>query len=524
MRPVQASTAVEAPVRVAELMACLSIATDLGMGQPVDYALTSCIVGVRLGDALGFDTETLQDVYYEALLRYVGCNAETDWMASLLGDELAFRAEFAKIDSANPAEVLSLVVRFIRRANADKSALRVAQLVVSGLADMSQVNASFLPGHCEVAKRLAERMGFPARFLGVVSQIYARWDGKGVPALKGEAIAPALLCASLAQDAVTFHRLGGVASATAMARARRGRAHAPHMVDLFCAQAPRLFAGIDATPLWDQVLALEPGTGRSLDPEALDGALEAVADFSDIKSPWFLNHSRAVADLAARAATHFRLPAADCRTLRRAGLVHDIGKVGVTASLWGHTGALSDRQWEAVRQHPYYTGRVFARSVALTPLGALASLHHERLDGSGYHRNLPGAMLPASARILAAANRYQALTEARAHRAALSADHAAERLRSDAARNQFDPDAVRAVLDAAGHRPRRTDATVPDGLTQREIEVLRLLARGRTMKAAAAELQVSYKTIDRHVQNIYGKIGVTTRAGAILWAMEHGMV
>ena len=513
----------ETPVRLAELMACLSVATDMGMGLPVDYALTTCLVGVRLGDALGFDAATLQDVYYETLLRYVGCNAETDWMASLLGDELAFRTEFAKIDSADPTAVLGLVVRSIRKANASESALRVAQRVVSGLGKLSAVNTSFLPGHCEVARRLSTRMGFPERFVRTVGEIYARWDGKVVPSLAADAITPAMLCASLAQDAVTFFQIDGVSAATAMARKRRGRAHAPNMVDTFCAKADRIFSGLDSTPLFDAVLAAEPGPRRMLDANGLDEALIAVADFSDIKSPWFLHHSRAVADLAAEAGATFRLPDADCRLLRRAALVHDIGKVGVSAGIWARTGALTEREWDAVRQHPYNTGRVFARSVPLTPIGALAALHHERADGSGYHRSLPGSMLSAPARILAVANRYQALTEARAHRAALSSDQSADRLRQDARKGLFDADAVQAVLDAAGHRRRGPAAPAAGQLTTREVEVLRLLARGATMKVVAGDLDVSYKTIDRHVQNIYTKIGVTTRAGATLWAVEHGL-
>jgi len=511
------------PVRAAELMACLSTASDLAMGQPADNAVSTCVVAMRLGDALGFDTPTLQDVYYETLLRYVGCNADVGWFASLYGDELAFRAEYAAMDTADVPALLDLVRRSIARSEFVTRGLGEGPAVERALGELPVVMGSFLPGHCEVARRLAERMGFPASFVEAVGQIYARWDGQGVPPIAGEAIAPAFLCASLAHDAVTLYRLGGLEAATAMARDRSGGTHAPTMAEVFCARAATLLRGLDRPPSWQEVLDLEPGERRMLDDDGLDAALEAVADFSDLKSPWFLEHSRGVSTLAVRAGEVFGLPATDTRLLGRAALVHDIGKVGVSAALWGSAEPLADREWEAVRLHPYHTGRVFARSVPLAPIGALAAQHHERLDGTGYTLGLPAAMQSASSRVLAAANRFRALVEARAHRPALAPERAARQLRAEASAKQLDEDAVAAVLTAAGERStwaRRTAATT---LSEREIEVLRLLARGHTMKEAAGHLHVAYKTVDRHAQNIYAKIGVSTRAGATLWAVEHGL-
>lgn len=510
-------------IRAAEFMACLSVAADLGMGLPSDFAVTTCVLGLRLGDALGFDTATLQDVYYETLLRYVGCNADVQWFASLFGDELAFRAEYATLDTGDMPAVLDLVQRSIARSGYVTRGIGVEQAVARALGELPVVMGSFLPGHCEVARRLSERMGFPASFVDTVGQIYARWDGHGVPALAGEAIAPAFLCASLAHDAVTIYQLGGLDAATAMARQRSGGMHAPQMVEAFCAQAASLFRGLDRPPRWDELLDLEPGPRRLLDDEALDATLEAVADFSDIKSPWFLEHSRGVATLAARAGEVFGLPAADTRLLRRAALVHDVGKVGLSAALWGSAEPLTDREWEAVRLHPYHTGRVFARSEALAPIGALAAMHHERLDGKGYHQGLPAAMQSAASRVLAAANRFRSLVETRAHRPALAPDLAASRLRAEASSRQLDEDAVAAVLTAAGERSVWAGRAASTTLSEREVEVLRLLAHGRTMKDVAANLNVAYKTVDRHVQNIYTKIGVSTRAGATLWAVEHGL-
>jgi HD-GYP domain-containing protein (c-di-GMP phosphodiesterase class II) len=518
------STSRDTGVRLAELMAALSIATDLGMGQPMEFAMTSCIVAMRLGAAAGLDEDQLRDAYYESLLRYIGCNADTYWMASIFGDEIAFRSEFATIDTAAALPIMQLMVRSIRTANAGAGITKTIQAMVQALAQLPQVSTSFFPGHCEVAARLAARLGFAESFVRTAGQLYARWDGKGVPALKGEEISPALLAASLAQDVVTFFRLGGEAAAIAMAKERSGGAHSPKLVELFCRQAPQILAGLDAEPIWEHVLALEPGRQRTLSAADFDSACMVMADFTDIKSPYFLNHSPRVAEIASAAANHCGLPDADVTLVRRAGLLHDIGKVGISAGLWGKGGTLTDREWEQVRLHPYYTERILSGSPNLAPIGALASLHHERLDGSGYYRNLPGSLLSPAARILAAANRYCALTEQRPHRPAVTPEVAVDQLRRDMKAGRFDSDVVNAVLYAAGHHAPSPGKVVVAGLSEREVEVLRLLAHGHTMKQVANQLIISYKTVDRHVQNIYTKIGVSTRAGATLFAMEHRLL
>src|SRR5215212_3458279 len=204
-------------IRLAELMAALSIATDLGMGQPMEFAMSSAIVAVRLGEALGFSDERLREVYYEALLRYIGCNADTYWLASLIGDEIAFRTELATLDTTDDLRILNLMRKFMQQANAGASLLRMSQAMLQGLMQIPQIKSSFFPGHCEVAQRLATRLNFPPTFVQTIGQLYARWDGKGVPALKGEAISPALLVTALAQDVITFYQLGGREAAIAMA-------------------------------------------------------------------------------------------------------------------------------------------------------------------------------------------------------------------------------------------------------------------------------------------------------------------
>jgi HD-GYP domain-containing protein (c-di-GMP phosphodiesterase class II) len=512
-------------VRLAELMAALSLATDLGMGQPLEYALCACVLALRLGEAVGLDEGDLRAVYYQALLRYIGCNAETYAMAALTGDELALRQDVATVDQGSRAQLAGLVFRYVWRAHEGASPLQLARLVAQGLMTAPGFFKEQFHGHCEVAQRLAERLGFEAPIVAALGQLYERWDGKGLPnGLRGEQIVPAVRVVALAQDAVTFHRLGGLEAAVAVVRTRRGGAYDPALADAFCRDAAKLMVGLEEEPAWEAVLALEPGPRTYLDEAQLEDACRALADFGDLKSPYTLDHSRGVAALAAAAAARCGLPAADAAQLGRAALLHDLGRVGVSAGVWGKAGPLSEREWEKVRLHPYHTERILARPEALARLGGLAAHHHERLNGAGYHRGLPAALLSPAARILAAADVYHALTEERPHRPAREVEAAAQELRREARAGRLDPEAVDGVLAAAGHRVPRARRALVAGLSEREVEVLRLLARGQSMQAIGERLVISKKTVDNHIQHIYTKIGVSTRAGATLFAMEQDLL
>jgi HD-GYP domain-containing protein (c-di-GMP phosphodiesterase class II) len=270
------------------------------------------------------------------------------------------------------------------------------------------------------------------------------------------------------------------------------------------------------------VLALEPEPHALMSDAEFDAACLAMADFADLKSPYSVGHSRAVAALAGDAARRCGLPETDAVDLSRAGLLHDIGQVAVPARIWLKAGALNESEWEQVRLHSYYGERVLARPEALARLGAIVAQHHERLDGSGYHRGARAATLSPQGRILAAAEAYQNKIEARPHRAALSAQAAADALKRDVRAGLLDTQAVAAVLAAAGHRmpPRREMVA---GLTEREIGVLRAIARGQSTKEIARVLGIAPKTVDNHTQSIFAKIGVKTRGGATLFAIEHGL-
>jgi HD-GYP domain-containing protein (c-di-GMP phosphodiesterase class II) len=271
------------------------------------------------------------------------------------------------------------------------------------------------------------------------------------------------------------------------------------------------------------LIQTEPGLRGQLSERELDSALEAMADFTDLRSPSRAGHSRGVAQLAATAAGLCGLPGREIVTLRRAALVHDIGMHGVPASILDKPGVLTSAEAERMRLHSYWTARVLARPPALARIGAIASLANERLDGSGYHRGLSGAAIPATGRILAAADACRAMSEPRPHRAALSPRQAADELRREVRSGRLGADAVDAVLAAAGQqRPRRQAG--PAGLTPREIEVLSLIARGASTRQVARTLGITAKTAGTHIERIYVKTGASTRSTATLFAMQHGLL
>ncbi|MGB9365922.1 MAG: HD domain-containing phosphohydrolase, partial [Xanthobacteraceae bacterium] len=345
-------------VRRGEVIAALSLATDLAMGQPAEFALKSCVLATRTAKMLGLGAEELSEIYYQALLRYVGCNAETHALAALFGDEIDFRRDFARIDPGRAAEMAGLVFAYLRRANAGSGMLGMIAGVARGLITSRAASEENISGHCEVAERLAERLSLSEGVRRNLGQIYERWDGKGLPrGLKGEAIAPAVRVVSFAQDAIVLRAAYGADAAHEKLEARAGSAYEPRLVERYLKRADELTAGLDAIS-WDDVLALEPEPHTPLSPAEFDAACLAMADYADLKSPYSVGHSRAVSALAAEAARRCGLPEVDAIDLARAGLLHDIGQVAVPVRIWLTSGALNDSEWEQVRLHSYYGERV----------------------------------------------------------------------------------------------------------------------------------------------------------------------
>lgn len=506
--------------RLAELIAALSLATDLGLGQPMEHVMRSCLISMRLGQRLELSDAERAELYHVALLAWVGCMADATETSAWFGDDIALRADAARVDDAG----LPMLWFLVRRVGAGAPPLRRARLTAALLVTAGRVLGPSMAANCQVTAQLAQRLGLGTGIQRSLAQVFARWDGRGIPAgLGGESIALSVRLMQLADLVEMFHRDYGVQAAVEAAEDRRGSYLDPALVDEFRRLADEVLSSLRPESSWEEVIDAEPGLAAPLTEPQLDIALEAMADFTDLKSVYFSGHSRGVADLAATAGRVAGFPGRDIASLRRAGLVHDLGRSGVPNTIWDKPGPLTSTQWERARLHVYYTERVLARVPALARAAAIAAAHHERLDGSGYHRGLSGGAIGPGARVLAAADAYQAMTQPRPHRPPLPEKQAASELRADVRSGHLAGDAVDAVLHAAGHpAPRRRTAAA--GLTSREVEVLGLLARGASNRDVAKRLGISVKTVGNHVEHIYTKIGASTRPGATLFAMQHGLL
>jgi HD-GYP domain-containing protein (c-di-GMP phosphodiesterase class II) len=475
---------------------------------------------MRLGERLGLDAETASQTYYACLLFYVGCTADAEINAELFRDETALLTYFTPAMFGSQREAIAGIMRALAPPGSAPP-VRAAQ-IARRLPKAVRGHRRHLVAICEVARMLTDRLGLPVSLQALWADLTERWDGKGEPGrLEQDEIPLPLRIVHVARDAAFQHLLGGEAFAARVVRERAGAAFDPEIAGLL-AQEPGELLALDAgASAWEEVLACEPFPPRRLRPEGVDRALAAMGDFADLISPYLVGHSAGVAQLAAAAGRRCGFDAAAVAGVRRAGFVHDVGRVAVPARIWQKPGALTPDEWERVRLHAYHSERVLTRSASLAGLAPTASAHHERCDGSGYHRGADVAALDPPARLLAAADAYHAMTEPRPHRDPLPPEAAADALAQEARAGRLDPDAVGAVLVAAGQTVPRLER--PAGLTEREAEVVGLLTRGLQTKQVGQLLGISAKTADRHLQNAYGKIGVSTRAAAALFAMEHGL-
>ena len=506
-------------MRAAEVVAALSLGTDLGMGFALEHGLHATLVAMRLGERLGVDSETARQTYYGCLLFYIGCTADAEVSAELF-DEDALATHFAPVMFGSPVQTMVGVLRALAGPTAP-SPMRVA-LAAGRLPRAVRGHRAHIAALCEVAQMLTDRLGLPAGVRGLFADLTERWDGKGEPGrCRGEEIPLPIRIMQVARDATFQCVLGGPDHAARVVRERAGHAFDPAIAGVLADLAGDILADDSNSSAWAETLAREPVPWFMLAGEQIDRALSAVGEFTDLLSPYLVGHSAGVADLSADAARRCRLPDPDVVALRRAALVHDVGRVAVPARIWQKGGPLSADEWERVRLHAYHSERILCRSPFLAVLTPSATSHHERLDGTGYHRGASAAELGLPARLLAAADAYHAMIELRPFREALSPQQAARTLGDEARAGRLDAEAVGAVLETAGHHAPRLGQ--PAGLTEREVQVVALLARGQQTKQVARALGISAKTADRHVQNAYAKIGVSTRAAAAVFAMQHGL-
>jgi HD-GYP domain-containing protein (c-di-GMP phosphodiesterase class II) len=497
----------------------------------MEHVLRQCILSLRLAERIGLPEEDRAAAYYAALLAWVGCHVDAYEQAKWFGDDLALKADFRRVDFRTPMSGPAFMLRHLGSGRPAPERVRMGPaFAVDGRRDAAQI----LNNHWLAADDLARRLGLSQRVRDIVEQTFERWDGRGTPkGASGEQILLASRLITLADVVAFFQRAGGTAAAIAVARERSGTQLDPAVVEVFAGAAEELFADLDRTSTWEAVIAAEPATSEAIASGAvprtplhgaeLDAALAAIADFTDVKSPYTIGHSRGVADLAGDAARTMGMGEAAATLIRRAGLVHDLGRLGVPNTIWDKQAPLSASETERVRLHPYLTERMLAYSPALAPLAAIAIQHHERLDGSGYPRGISGNAVTPEGRLLAAADFYRSRTEPRPHRPAGTPQEAASHAQGEVRAGRLDGDAVAAVLVAAGHRATRRQA-MPAGLTRREVEVLRLLAQGLSNSEIAQRLVISRKTAGHHVEHIYAKTGTTNRALASLYAASHGLI
>lgn len=501
-------------VRLAEVVGALARATDLGSGQTVERSLRACVLAMRFGQLLGMADDLLHDLYYVVLLRWIGDAADVQGgdTSGVVGWSWTSLDRVALWSGAGMLQ--------LRWGTMDTDPSAFAPL--HRQMDMPETFQRATPGaplaYGTAAQRIAQRLGLREQISHALGHLFARWDG-------GERLALPIRVAQIALDAELLHRLGGVELAIDVVCRRSGTVYDPEIALSFCRAAHELFPALACDSVWQLVLVAEPGVQVRLTGAALESALEVIGDVADLHTYGTVGHARAVATLAASAAEQYALPDADRTILRYAGLIQDIGMLASTQA-FGATALCSDaeQERERMRLHPYYTERILARSPALAPIGALASLHHERLDGSGYYRGLSAAQLSSAARILAVADVYAALTKVQPHQTAIPPTLIAEKLRNEVRAGRLDDMAVHAVLAAAGQRIRRRLPTRIAGLTNREIEVLRLLSEGLVNHQMAERLCISTHTVDRHIEHIYDKIDVSTRAEAVRFAMQQQLL
>ncbi|ALV44926.1 LuxR family transcriptional regulator [Arthrobacter alpinus] len=501
-----------------ELLAALSLAIDLGLGQPMDHMLRATLLGMRIADLLDIGLASRERLYYANLLAWIGCHADSFELAALFGDDISFRSDYYQIDT-HGLPMLSMV---LHHTGTGMPRLRRTAQQTLFTATANTVMRELISSHCTSAGQLASRVGLETGIPEVLRHTFERWDGLGLPEGKaGFEIPLEMRIAQVADMAEVFIRTGGVDAALATMRARRGTQFDPGLVDLFCAHAADLTAGLFTADPWPAAIAAAPEAAE-LSGEELNRVLGAMGDFADLKSPWTAGHSRSLEALAAAAARERGLKPADVELLRRASWVHDLGRMGVSNGIWDKRQPLATLERERLEMYPYLTERILGRIPGLRRVAAIAGAHHERLDGSGYPRGLAGGDLDVCQRMLAAACSFQTSLEPRPHRKALTPQAAGRRLNAEVAAGRIDGDAAEAVLVAAGHREGRR-RTSPSPLTEREMEVLTLICRGMNNKQIGEELLIAPKTARNHIEHIYLKIGATNRVAATLYALDNGL-
>jgi HD-GYP domain-containing protein (c-di-GMP phosphodiesterase class II) len=508
-------------VRLADLLAGLSRLADLGYGLQAGEAVRSTALAATLAGSLDLSEGDVRACLYTALLLHVGCTGYAHETARIAGDEVAWNVAAERTNLADPRDVLATFLPLVMRGRPPREQVRLAAFT---LTRGRRFGLAYATASCEVGRDAARRLRLAAEVQRSVYRSHEWWNGKGAPdGLAGEDIPVAARVAQVTSTASLFDSIGGAELAVDAVRQRAGGLLDPEIARHFTDRAGELLGQVNGSDPRELVLAAEPRPVATVPGPRLVEAAAVFGDLADLKSPYTHGHASGVAALARDAGQRLGLSRADLEDLEVAALLHDVGRVAISNTVWEKPGRLTAHEWEQVRLHAYHSERILAGSGRLASLVPLVGGHHERCDGSGYHRGSTDTDLPMPCRVLAAADAYQAMTQRRPHRPALAPEQAEQELSDEARSGQQDADAISAVLAAAGHSAvvRRE---LPAGLTPREVEVLGLVAVGCNNPQIAKRLVISRRTAEQHVQNIYRKIGVSSRAAAALFAMEHSLL
>ncbi len=528
-------------VRTIDLIGALSLAADLATGVSAGHSVRATYIGMRIAAELGLPAEQLPDLFYAELLMDAGCTAWASQVAAaILGDDIAARKDlFFHTDRSDPRDMLRWLARYM--AAGEGLGTRVARSVrfaASGKAFMTEG----MQNTCDVAAQLAGRLGMPSGVQEGLRFAFETWDGSGPRERRSDAIPIVSRIVYATIFIEVFHQAGGRAAAIELARQRRGKVLDPAVADAVIGLGAddAFWQGVESESVWALVRGLEPDSPyRYFRETRLDDAAMAFADFADLKSFYTAGHSRRVAALAERMASALGRPAADLVTVRRAALLHDLGRVAVPSFiLQKPEERLTDAERETLRLHPYHAERILARVPAFAAAVPLVGMHQERPDGRGYYRGLCQADIPLGARVIAIADRFDELTHPGPERPALDVESALARMQAEVGTGLC-PEAFPALLtalkrpapapaaalpDAVGAEPGAGRGPRPANLTDREVEVLRLLSTGASRREMARALSVSEHTVRHHLSHIYDKIGVRTRVAATLFAIERSLL
>ena len=408
-------------VRVSEVLAALSFALDLTEGQTLGHSLRTCLIGMRISERLGLSVNERRDLYYALLLKDAGCSSHAAQVFALLGGgERVERASASRVDWVSYLKAARFGLAHIAPgASWLERARRIASFARFG----PRVANELVETRSSRGAEIVSRLGFGPGVANAVRAVDEHWDGSGQPkGLAGDQIPTLARIMCLAQTLEVYTMLDGAAAALGVAIQRGGKWYDPQLVAFAVEYEHELnrLRALDGSALKSEVQDVEPGdTALLAGPGALDRIALGFAEVVDAKSPFTAEHSYRMSDLALRIAQRIGYDAGGLASLRRAALLHDIGKLSVPNSILDKPGPLTAEEWEVVRLHPYYTQRILLHIRGFKQIAHVAAAHHERLDGRGYYRGLKAAQVPLGSQILSTADMYDALTAERPYRPAL---------------------------------------------------------------------------------------------------------